>query len=78
MKDVAGTDLGAVTTNLVTAKTIRIDRGGFGVEVLLEQPKQVQLGANSTVLIQIVGGSTNLTLAAEINLKYRLIPFRTD
>lgn len=78
LKGEAGADLGAATTNLVSAAAIRIDRGGFGVEVQLEQSRPVRLGNKDTILIQVVGGSTNLTTAADIQLKYRLVPFRTD
>ena len=49
-----GKDLGPITTTPTEAKTIRIDRGGFGVEVRLESPLKVLLGGNSNVLIQIV------------------------
>jgi hypothetical protein len=39
----------------VTAKTIKIDCGGYGVEVHLERALPVKLGENSTVLVLIAG-----------------------
>ena len=71
--DEGGKPLGPLTESPLTAKTIVIDRGGFGVRVELESPHRVLLGQSSTVLIQLVEGTTP---AREISLKYRLIPFR--
>ena len=69
--------LGDLTATPTEAKTIRIDRGGFGVEIQLEAPAIVQLGANHTVMVQIVAEGEEPTPAADVALKYRLVPFGT-
>ena len=75
LKDEAGKDLGAATKDLQAAKSIRLDRGGYGVEIQLEKPMKVQLGQNNTVLIQLAAEAPKPTPAAEVKLKYRLAPF---
>jgi hypothetical protein len=75
LKDAAGKELGDATKALAEAKSIRIDRGGYGVEIQLEKPMKVQLGANDTVLIQLAAEGAKPTPAAEVKLKYRLVPF---
>jgi hypothetical protein len=57
-----------------TTQRVRIDRGGFGVEIELEKPATVKRGQNNTVLIQLVTPGTR-TPAEKIGLKYRLVPF---
>lgn len=56
----------------VTAKTIIIDRGGFGVRIELNKPRSIHRGANSTVLVRLADG---LTPAAEVAFNYVLVPF---
>ncbi|MBI3986426.1 MAG: hypothetical protein HY343_05880 [Lentisphaerae bacterium] len=73
--DAPGQALGASNAPAVSAKTIRIDRGGFGVTLELDQPRNISLGANSTVLIQLVEPADKPTPASKVVLKYRLIPF---
>jgi hypothetical protein len=63
------------TTSPTLAQTIRIDRGGFGVTIRLDQPRKVVLGANATVMIQLVEPGDKSTPAAAVSLKYRLEPF---
>jgi len=73
--DAAGAALGAATTTPRVAQTVRIDRGGFGVEIRLDQPAKVLLGANNTVMVQIVEEGPKPTPAKDVALKYRLVPF---
>lgn len=55
-----------------SAQTIVIDRGGYGVKVELDQPRNVLLGANDTALIELVNKPTT---SDNIALKYRLTPY---
>lgn len=57
---------------LVAAKSIVIDRGGFGVRIELEQACKVRLGERDTVLIQLTDTPTP---ASKVALRYRLVPF---
>jgi len=75
LRDDKGKDLGAATPEAREAKDIRIDRGGYGVDVRLEKPMKVKLGANSTVLIQLTPEGKSETPAGDVALKYRLVPF---
>lgn len=75
LKDGAGKDLGAATANLVEAQSIRIDQGGYGVDIRLAEPRKVKLGANNTILIQLAEERAKPTPASEVRLKYRLVPF---
>lgn len=75
LADAAGKDLGAATTNAVAAQTIRIDRGGFGVTLRLDQPRNVLRGANNTVLIELAAEGPKPTPASKVALTYRLEPF---
>jgi hypothetical protein len=67
-----GKSIGELADAPVEAKTVMIDRGGFGVRIELEKPMKVRRGAKNTVLIQLVDGPTS---ADQIGLKYRLVPF---
>jgi hypothetical protein len=58
---------------LVETKVVRIDRGDFGVRILLPEPRPVMRGANKTVMIQITDKEVS---AADIKLGYRLVPYR--
>ncbi|MBI2440152.1 MAG: hypothetical protein HYV35_02155 [Lentisphaerae bacterium] len=73
--DANAKDLGTATTTPVLAKSIRIDRGGFGVNIQLDQPRKVSLGSNGTVLIQVVEPGEKPILADKVALSYRLVPF---
>lgn len=73
--DGAGKELGVLDKNLTEAKRIHIDRGGFGVDVVLEKPMQVKLGDNHTALILLTDPNKDLTPADQIGVKYRLVPF---
>jgi hypothetical protein len=73
--DAAGGAIGPADGAPKEAARIRIDRGGFGVEVHLDRPRKVSLGANSTVLITLAEKGPKPTPAADIGLKYRLVPF---
>lgn len=58
-----------------TAKTIVIDRDGFGVRIELNEPRPVHRGENSTVMIRLID---ELTAASEVSFEYRLVPFVTE
>lgn len=73
--DAEGKTIGPATTTLTAAKTIRIDRGGFGVEVRLEKPTKVMLGGRNNLLVQIVEEAAKPTPAGEVGIKYLLAPF---
>jgi hypothetical protein len=73
--DPAGAAIGPATTVPTSAQTVRIDRGGFGVEIRLERPAKVLLGANNTVLVQIAEEGPKPTPAKEVALRYKLVPF---
>ncbi|MBI2437897.1 MAG: hypothetical protein HYV36_03680 [Lentisphaerae bacterium] len=73
--DETAKDLGAAAATPVLAKSIRIDRGGFGVNIQLDQPRKVLLGSNDTVLIQLVEPGEKPTPADKVALTYRLAPF---
>ncbi len=72
--DSSGNSLGAIGTSAKDAKTIIIDRGGFGVRMELDSVRPVSRGKNNTVLIELVN---KLTSASNVQLEYRLIPFGT-
>lgn len=73
--DAAGKELAPATATPTVAKTIRIDRGGFGVNIRLDQPRKVLLGSNHTVLIQLVEPNDKPTPAEQVALTYSLEPF---
>jgi hypothetical protein len=68
----AGTSL---LTDGAVARRIRIDRGGFGVEIQLEKPTLVKRGSNDTLLIQLTEPGAKPTPADKVAIRYRLIPF---
>ncbi len=70
--DERGAKVGDLTETAIAAKTIVIDRGGFGVRVELNEPHNVTRGDNSTVLIELV---REFTPTSEVGLEYRLVPF---
>jgi hypothetical protein len=65
----------ALSDKAVTTQRVRIDRGGFGVDVQLEKPMPVKLGQNHTILIQMVEPAPKPTPADKIGMKYKLVPF---
>jgi len=67
-----GNLIGPLTESAVTAKTVVIDRGGFGVRVELEQRRPVVRGQRDTVLVRLTDGPAP---AGEIGLRYRLLPY---
>jgi hypothetical protein len=76
LKNAAGEDAGELKPEPQMAASVRIDRGGFGVEIKLDKPRNVQLGANRTVLIELVGpGGTNAVPAEQVSVAYTLVPF---
>ncbi len=75
LQDADGKPLGAAAATPVSAKAIRIDRGGFGVVIELEKPLPVLLGANNTVMIQLADAGAKPIPASQVALKYRLLPY---
>ncbi|MCS6852342.1 MAG: hypothetical protein NZ700_14350 [Gemmataceae bacterium] len=67
-----GKELGPLTNEPRTGKTVIIDRGGFGVRVELDRPRKLQRGPRDTVLIHLIDAPTP---AGKIELRYRLVPF---
>lgn len=65
----------ALTANGATTTRVRIDRGGFGVEIQFDKPQTVKLGQNNTVLIELVKLGPKPTPADKIGIKYKLVPF---
>jgi len=70
--DASDNSLGEATAEALNASRIRIDHGGFGVDVILPEPMPVQLGEFGTVMIQI---TDNLVKAEAVKLSYDLVPF---
>jgi hypothetical protein len=75
LKNAAGEDGGDVTAEPKIASSVRIDRGGFGVEIRLDKPRNVQLGQSRTVLIELVGPGTNAVPANQVSVAYTIVPF---
>ena len=73
--DVQGRAIGKLTNEPVAAKSIKIDRGGFGVRVELDQLRRVHRGENNTLLIELVN---EITPAEDVSLEYRLVPFVSE
>lgn len=67
-----GQSIGELSKNPMPAKTILIDRGGFGVRIELDEQRPIHRGDNNTILIQLVN---TLTPAADVQFDYRLVPF---
>lgn len=68
----------ALTAAGVTTQSVRIDRGGFGVEIRLAEPHLVKLGTGNTVMIQVVApvaADGKPVPAEKVALKYALVPF---
>ncbi len=66
----------ALTAQETQIQKIRIDRGGFGVDVVLEKPALVKLGANNTVMILVARQEADKPVAADqVGVKYKLVPF---
>lgn len=71
----SGDPAGKLTAEPADASAIVIDRGGYGVRVVLEKPHKVSLGAGNTVLIELAAPAEQATPADQIALRYRLVPF---
>jgi hypothetical protein len=71
-------DGSALTEAGTTTDTVRLDRGGFGVEIRLDKPRLVKRGKGNTVMIQVVApvpvGGTPVP-AGEVGMRYTLVPF---
>ncbi len=71
-------DGSALTADGTTTSTVRIDRGGFGVEIKFDQARFVKLGIGNTVMIQIVAPvppDGKPVPADQVTLAYKLLPF---
>ena len=64
LMDAAGKEIGPATTTPTEAHSIRIDRGGFGVDIKPERPLKILLGGNSTVMMQLVDPDEKPAIAA--------------
>ena len=64
--------VGELSEKPTSAKTIIIDRGGFGVRIELNEPHHVHRGKNNTILIRL---ASELTPAVDVGIEYRLVPF---
>lgn len=73
---VVTTDAGApLTTTGAAVRRVRIDRGGFGIDIQFDKPTTVKRGQNQTILIQLIEPAAKPTPAAKVGVKYRLVPF---
>jgi hypothetical protein len=72
LADADGKDLGELTAEPQLAKSVKIDRGGFGVTVDLNEPHRIHRGTNNSVLIELTDKPIP---ASEVKLAYRLVPF---
>ena len=71
-------DGAALTESGATTASVRIDRGGFGVEIRLDKPRPVKLGKGNTVMIQVVApvpADGKPVPADQVGLSYTLAPF---
>jgi hypothetical protein len=50
-----------------------IDRGRYGVRIVLDQPRVAQLGQRDTVMISLLPGGP--APASKIGMSYRIVPF---
>jgi len=81
--DAEGTDLGPLNAVPTKARTVVVDRGGFGVRLELETATPTMLGSNSTIMIQVVeptapgphDPSKEAPNANRVALRYRIVPF---
>ena len=67
-----------VTADGMTTAAVRIDRGGFGVEVKLDQPRVVKLSPANELMVQVVApvaAGAKPVRAEKVALKYQLVPF---
>ena len=74
--DANGAALGEPGESPVQAKTIVLAREGFGLRIELDQPRNVTLGGNNSVLIEIVNAKDNKPQpASAASLDYRIVPY---
>jgi hypothetical protein len=55
---------------------VRIDRGGFGVDIETEAAATFRLGRNHTVLLELLPPDSAPTPPGKIAATYRIVPFR--
>jgi hypothetical protein len=76
IRDDAGKAGGELTATPMTARTIVVDRDGYGVRIELPTARQVHKGSRNTILIELVApGAGKPTAAADVSLSYRLVPY---
>jgi hypothetical protein len=61
-----------LTKEPTNTQKVRIDRGGYGVDVILPEARNVQLGNNGTILIEITKKEVP---ADQVKLSYELVPY---
>jgi len=70
--DADGKTIAPLGKEAVEAAGVLIDRGGFGVRIILDKARPVLRGENNTVMIRL---ADRVTPAKEVSLAYRLLPF---
>jgi hypothetical protein len=61
-----------LTVEPIAAKSIKIDRGGFGVDIILPEERKVHLGKNKQIMILITDTEVK---AEKVALQYELVPY---
>jgi hypothetical protein len=74
---VTADDGSTLTAETVPTQSVRVDRGGFGVEVRFEEPMPVKLAQSGVLLVELVAPAPKPTPAERVGLKYTLVPFNT-
>ena len=70
--DAAGKPIGPVTKTPQPASAAVFDRGGFGAQVVFENPYPVLLGVKDTLLVQLADKRVS---AKDVRLTYTLVPY---
>jgi hypothetical protein len=58
-----------------TTKRVRIDRGGFGVDIETAAPTTFRLGKSHTVLLELLPAGSPPTAPDQVAATYTLVPF---
>lgn len=64
-----------LTSEGVVTNRVRIDRGGFGVDIETTEPTTFRLGRNDTVLLELLPAGSPPTPPEKVRAAYRLVPF---
>jgi hypothetical protein len=65
-----------LTPDGAATRRVRIDRGGFGVDIETEAAATFRLGRNHTVLLELLPPDSAPTPPGKIAATYRIVPFR--